>query len=137
MGWQWEELICIESEFRLSFPDSSVADHCSALTIHRIVLPCSIPLPLSEHLSLEAYPLSHGSISKHEHYESTAFFITDLISQKVLLFFGDVEADSISKTSLNRNIWERTARLIVEEKLDTIFLECSYPVGPSFFNFSG
>ncbi|ORY66816.1 cAMP phosphodiesterases class-II-domain-containing protein [Leucosporidium creatinivorum] len=66
---------------------------------------------------------------KPECYDSTAFFVRESISGKgkEFLFFGDVEPDSISKRPLNHIIWQEAAPKIVENKLNVIFLECSYP----------
>lgn len=76
-------------------------------------------------LSVRAMPVSHGCTSGSELYESTAFFIRHSATDKEFLFFGDVEPDSISKRPQTRAVWQAAARLI-PDKLDTIFLECSY-----------
>ncbi|GAA6026490.1 hypothetical protein JCM8202_005838 [Rhodotorula sphaerocarpa] len=48
-------------------------------------------------------------------------------SPREFLFFGDVEPDSVSRTGLNRRVWECAAPKIVDRRLEVIFLECSYP----------
>ncbi|GAA5849257.1 hypothetical protein JCM9279_006428 [Rhodotorula babjevae] len=114
----------------------------------------SAQLPLSSSLSFHAYPLSHGTdpsaFHKHrktkelprpqavgpapaaggaagECYDSTAFFVREEHSGRELLFFGDVEPDSISRRGFNLDIWKAAAPKIVAGKLSVIFLECSYP----------
>lgn len=104
----------------------------------RILLPNTEALPLTETLSFRAFPLAHGTNPTRPHhgqpstlsssYESTAFFYHDDKTGQEALFFGDVEADSISKQALNRTVWEYAAPKIVAGILSTIFLECSYPV---------
>ncbi|GAA5881808.1 hypothetical protein JCM1840_003884 [Sporobolomyces johnsonii] len=113
--------------------------------------PLSTPLPLSASLEFTAFPISHGLDPSHFHrpprlrneepptvaqedekpeaYDSTAFFVRETESGegRELLFFGDVEPDSISARPLNRRVWEHAAPKIVAGKLSVIFLECSYP----------
>ncbi|GAA5941992.1 hypothetical protein JCM1841_003853 [Sporobolomyces salmonicolor] len=114
-------------------------------------LPLSTPFPLSASLEFTAFPISHGLDPSHSHrpprlrndtpdaveqeekkpqaYDSTAFFVRETESGegRELLFFGDVEPDSISARPLNRRVWEHAAPKIVAGKLSVIFLECSYP----------
>ncbi|GAA5833377.1 hypothetical protein JCM11251_003477 [Rhodosporidiobolus azoricus] len=120
-----------------------------------IPTPTPAPLPLSPHLSFHAFPLSHGldpsafrrkreaesssspapSLNGHAHsnkpcnecYDSTAFFVKEEQTGKELLFFGDVEPDSISKRGLNLAVWKVAAPKIAAGKLSVMFLECSYP----------
>ncbi|CDR49400.1 hypothetical protein NBRC10512_000370 [Rhodotorula toruloides] len=113
-----------------------------------IPMPSPPSLPLSDSLSFTAYPLSHGTDPSFFHknkkkghsasngdgnaclvecYDSTAFFVREEESGKEMLFFGDVEPDSISQRSLNRNIWKVAAPKIARGDLSIIFLECSYP----------
>lgn len=37
-------------------------------------------------------------------------------------------SDSVSGTDLNRRVWAAAAQKIVDGTLDTVFIECSYPV---------
>lgn len=60
--------------------------------------------------------------------DSTAFFITNNQTGKDVLFFGDVEPDCVSRSPRNKKVWTHAARRYVEGKLNTIFLECSFPV---------
>ncbi|GAA5820140.1 hypothetical protein JCM3770_005388 [Rhodotorula araucariae] len=109
------------------------------------------PLPLSPLLSFHSFPLSHGldpsAFHKHkkgakprpppsdsdggmcltECYDSTAFFVREEESGREMLFFGDVEPDSISLREFNLDIWKAAAPKIVAGLLSVIFLECSYP----------
>lgn len=59
--------------------------------------------------------------------DSTAFFITNERTQKDVLFFGDVEPDSVSQSPRNGRIWTHAGQRFAEGKLNTIFLECSFP----------
>lgn len=59
--------------------------------------------------------------------DSTAFFITNERTQKDVLFFGDVEPDSISQSPRNGRIWTHAGQRFADGKLNTIFLECSFP----------
>ncbi|BGP28212.1 cAMP-specific phosphodiesterase [Rhodotorula toruloides] len=114
-----------------------------------IPMPNHPSLPLSDSLSFTAFPLSHGTDPSFFHknkkrghaastgdgnaclvecYDSTAFFVREEESGKEMLFFGDVEPDSISQRSLNRDIWKVAAPKIARGDLSIIFLECSYPV---------
>lgn len=61
-------------------------------------------------------------------YGSTAFFIKHDPSGKEFLFFGDVEPDLISAAPRNIEVWQAAAPK-VPHILDTIFIECSYPLG--------
>lgn len=58
--------------------------------------------------------------------DSTAYFIRDSETAKELLFFGDVEPDSISLHPRNQYIWAEAARKLAHGKLRGIFIECSY-----------
>ncbi|KDN45746.1 hypothetical protein K437DRAFT_274143 [Tilletiaria anomala UBC 951] len=59
--------------------------------------------------------------------DSTAFFIKNHRTGKEVLFFGDVEPDSISKYPRNMEVWRHAAAKFVQGVLNTIFLECSFP----------
>lgn len=58
--------------------------------------------------------------------DSTAYFVRDSETGKELLFFGDVEPDSISLHPRNQYIWAEAARKLALGKLRGIFIECSY-----------
>lgn len=60
--------------------------------------------------------------------DSTAFFITNNKTGKDVLFFGDVEPDCVSRSPRNKKVWSHAAIKYAEGKLNTIFLECSFPV---------
>jgi len=59
-------------------------------------------------------------------YESTVYFIRDIATGKEILIFGDVEPDSISGHYRNRHVWKEAAPLILANRLQGIFIECSY-----------
>lgn len=76
--------------------------------------------------------LSHGRYSGEATYHSSAFFIkrhgTDRDTAREFLFFGDVEPDSVATEPHTRDVW-RAAAPMIPDKLDTMFIECSYPSG--------
>ncbi|BGP21128.1 hypothetical protein JCM10213_008959 [Rhodosporidiobolus nylandii] len=131
-GGLWPMLGCWDNSMTLG----------KAYHYKHVPAPTTTPLPLSPSLSFHAFPLSHGtdpSVFRRkagpnpdkpcsECYDSTAFFVRDESgSGKELLFFGDVEPDSISKRGLNLEVWKVAAPKIAAGKLNVIFLECSYP----------
>jgi cAMP phosphodiesterase len=65
-------------------------------------------------------------MSDDSHYPSLAYFIRHTLTEHQFLFFGDVEPDSISGSNTTREVWRAAAPLIVQRKLNTIFLECSW-----------
>ena len=86
----------------------------------------------STNVSIRMMPLSHGRSSEEITYRSSAFFIrhsaSDHDTAREFLFFGDVEPDSISTEPHNGDVW-RAAAPMIPDTLDTIFIECSYPIG--------
>lgn len=85
---------------------------------------------LSDHLSVRTMPLSHGKDRAGGAYKSAAFFIRNKTSGHELLFFGDVEPDSIASQPRTIDVW-RVAATKIPHKLSTIFIECSWPKGRS------
>ena len=59
-------------------------------------------------------------------YDSSAYFIRDIVTGREVLIFGDVEPDSISLSPRNQQIWQEAAPKIAAGKLAAIFIECSY-----------
>lgn len=59
-------------------------------------------------------------------YDSSAYFIRDVVTGHEVLIFGDVEPDSISLSPRNKQVWSDAAPKIVDKKLRGIFIECSY-----------
>lgn len=59
-------------------------------------------------------------------YDSTAFFIHDGDTNRVLLMWGDVEPDSISYTPRNYLVWRKAAEYMQQGLLAGIFIECSF-----------
>jgi cAMP phosphodiesterase len=84
----------------------------------------------------------HGSVSTHtpahspaetlHHdqtdcvYDSSVYFIRDIITGREILIFGDVEPDSISHNPRNWRIWQQAAPVIAAKRLQGIFIECSF-----------
>lgn len=83
---------------------------------------------VSDHLSVYTMPLSHGKDRAGGTYNSAAFFIRHNSSKHELLFFGDVEPDSIASHPRTLDVW-RVAATKIPHKLSTIFIECSWPLG--------
>lgn len=78
---------------------------------------------------MRTMPLNHGHIrSSNETYDSTAFFVRHDTTNKEFLFFGDVQPDSLSPEPRNLAVWGAAAPKIPHD-LNTIFIECSYPLG--------
>ena len=59
-------------------------------------------------------------------YDSSAYFIQDQEHHREVLFFGDVEPDSLSLSPRNLTIWREAAPKIAAGTLAAIFIECSY-----------
>ena len=81
---------------------------------------------LQKDISVCMMPISHGS--NPVQYLSSAFFIKHEPTGQELLFFGDVEPDSVAANPLTINVWSAAAPKIPQH-LKTIFIECSYPSG--------
>lgn len=74
-----------------------------------------------------------GSVSQHGDYDnsnyvvdSSAYFVRDEASEKEVLFFGDVEPDSISLTPRTHHVWAEAAPKVAAGILAAVFIECSY-----------
>ncbi|KAI0665084.1 cyclic-AMP phosphodiesterase [Cubamyces menziesii] len=105
---------------------------------------------LTDTISVRTMPISHGqspttttddidtpSRDPHSHsansssvepYASSAFFLRHAPSAHELLFFGDVEPDSLSTHPQTRDVW-RTAAPKIPHALSAVFIECSWPAG--------
>lgn len=68
-----------------------------------------------------------GSSSNSATMDSTAFFLTNKQTKQEVLFFGDVEPDCVSRTPRNRRVWQHAASRFARGRLNTVFLECSFP----------
>ncbi|KLO12011.1 hypothetical protein SCHPADRAFT_905529 [Schizopora paradoxa] len=79
-------------------------------------------------ISVRMMALNHGSDPTP--YQSSAFFIRHDPTEQEFLFFGDVEPDSLAKKPLTIDVW-RVAAPKIPHRLNTIFIECSYPSGRS------
>ncbi len=71
-------------------------------------------------MTVRAFPLSHGF-----HYPSTAFLLE--FRGHYLLYFGDTGSDPIEGSEDIHKIWQMIAPLIRAHKLESIFIEASYP----------
>lgn len=72
--------------------------------------------------------VTHGHNDTTGVYESTAFFLRHDPSGQELLFFGDVEPNSVASRPLTLATW-RAAAPMIPETLCAIFIECSWPLG--------
>ena len=61
--------------------------------------------------------------------DSTAFFLRCASTSRELLFFGDVEPDSLSLLPRNRAVWAEAARKFSRGVLGAVLIECSYDDG--------
>ncbi|KZS98937.1 cyclic-AMP phosphodiesterase [Sistotremastrum niveocremeum HHB9708] len=86
---------------------------------------------ITTNISVRAMPLSHGTTVSLQPYQSLAFFVRHNVTKREFLFFGDVEPDSHSQKATTKAVFRAAAPLIVAKQLNTIFLECSYPIGRS------
>ncbi|KAK3368249.1 low-affinity cAMP phosphodiesterase [Podospora didyma] len=59
-------------------------------------------------------------------YDSSAYFIRDVVTGREILIFGDVEPDSISLSPRNQQVWQEAAPKIAAGNLTAILIECSY-----------
>lgn len=85
---------------------------------------------VSDQISVRTMPLNHGKNHTGDTYDSAAFFVRHNPSDHELLFFGDVEPDSVASRPLNLDVW-RIAAQKIPRTLSTIFIECSWPLGRS------
>jgi len=70
-------------------------------------------------------PVTHGLTKTGSVYESAAYFLRNNVTERELLFFGDVEPDSISSKPQTINVWREAAPRI-PHTLASIFIECSW-----------
>lgn len=68
----------------------------------------------------------HPNLAHPSTYISTAYFITDNLTNKTILMWGDVEPDIVSMTPRNLPVWTHAAHLLSNNRLCAIFIECSY-----------
>ncbi|KAG8965744.1 3',5'-cyclic-nucleotide phosphodiesterase pde1 [Tulasnella sp. 419] len=92
------------------------------------VSPKSDYISVAPNISASVMPISHGQCaqSRDGTYDSSAWFIRNDRTHREFLFFGDVEPDSISIKPKTRSVWKAAASKIVNNVLDTVFLECSW-----------
>jgi len=120
----------LESVFRpsriwpnLASWDSKDSDH---MYLYDALNPDAGYSTIARDISVRMMPLSHGGHPVP--YESTAFFIRHDPSLQEFIFFGDVEPDSISSNPMTKNVWREAASKI-PHRINTIFIECSWPLG--------
>ena len=98
-----------------------------------MIFACSLrlgqPCYTNIYSSISVLPLnlSHGASSQDSRMQvlSTAFFLRHDPTQKEILFFGDVEPDSLSSNPMNWSVW-RMAAPKIPHALSAIFIECSW-----------
>lgn len=69
---------------------------------------------------------SNDHTSREVVVDSTAYFIRDDLSGREMLFFGDVEPDSLSLNPRTAAVWSEAAPKIAAGHLRAILIECSY-----------
>ena len=82
-------------------------------------------LDLNRDMSVSSMPVTHGLTKTGSVYESAAYFLRNNVTERELLFFGDVEPDSISSKPQTINVWKAAAPKI-PHTLASIFIECSW-----------
>jgi len=82
-------------------------------------------LDLNRDISVYSMPVTHGLTKTGSVYESAAYFLRNNVTERELLFFGDVEPDSISSKPQTINVWKSAAPKI-PYTLSSIFIECSW-----------
>jgi len=82
-------------------------------------------LDLNRDISVCSMPVTHGLTKTGSVYESAAYFLRNDVTERELLFFGDVEPDSISSKPQTINVWKSAAPKI-PYTLSSIFIECSW-----------
>ena len=82
-------------------------------------------LDLNRDISVRSMPVTHGLTKTGSVYESAAYFLRNNVTEQQLLFFGDVEPDSISSKPQTINVWKAAAPKI-PHTLASIFIECSW-----------
>lgn len=70
-------------------------------------------------------PVTHGLTKTGSVYESAAYFLRNNVTERELLFFGDVEPDSISLKPQTIHVWKAAAPKI-PHTIASIFIECSW-----------
>jgi len=82
-------------------------------------------LNLNRDMSVSSMPVTHGLTKTGNVYESAAYFLRNDVTERELLFFGDVEPDSISSKPQTISVWKAAAPKI-PHTLASIFIECSW-----------
>jgi cAMP phosphodiesterase len=82
-------------------------------------------IDLNRDMSVSSMPVTHGLTKTGSVYESAAYFLRNNATERELLFFGDVEPDSISSKPQTINVWKAAAPKI-PHTLASIFIECSW-----------
>lgn len=59
-------------------------------------------------------------------YDSSAYFVRDVVTGNEVLIFGDVEPDSVSLSPRNLRVWREAAPKVAAGTLSGVFIECSY-----------
>lgn len=85
---------------------------------------------LNDFYNIVCSPVAHGRMDNGKTYMSSAYLVTDRSTDYSILIFGDVESDKSSSENYNKNIWRSIAPLILQDKLSTIVIECSFPNKP-------
>lgn len=71
-------------------------------------------------------PHNHPNLTHPSTYISTAYFITDSVTNQTVLIWGDVEPDIVSASPRNMPVWAHASGLLSNNSLAAVFIECSY-----------
>lgn len=93
--------------------------YCNRLPTH------SGYVDLNRDMSVCSMAVTHGLTKTGSVYESAVYFLRNNMTERELLFFGDVEPDSISSKPQTINVWKAAAPKI-PHTLASIFIECSW-----------
>ncbi|KAI5821421.1 cAMP phosphodiesterases class-II-domain-containing protein, partial [Pyronema omphalodes] len=133
------------------WPNLSNEENGVGLVAYQRLQAASTYVPVSEGLTAQVWPVSHGNcMKKHTHWgrkstaglegiesaqvlkerwcvvDSAVFFIRDKETGAEAMMWGDVEPDSVSHDPRNSAVWREAARKIVMGSLRAVFIECSY-----------
>ncbi|GMF98225.1 unnamed protein product [[Candida] boidinii] len=82
-------------------------------------------IELNRYFKVKYFEINHGLINNETVYNSTAYLIKSIETSKLLLMFGDVESDFVSKVPKNYLIWKYISKYILNKSLSHIIIECS------------
>ncbi|OWB76611.1 phosphoric diester hydrolase activity protein [[Candida] boidinii] len=82
-------------------------------------------IELNRFFKVKYFEVNHGLMNDETIYNSTAYLIKSIETSKLLLMFGDVESDLVSKVPKNYLIWKYISKYILNKSLSHMIIECS------------